>query len=228
MENKSVAYIISTRRKALGLTQQALADRLHISNKAISKWETGEGLPDISILKDLASVLEISVDELLTGSQIVNESPLEKKKIKSIRIFTLTTRFFLILDFFLPFISVPLSSVLPDWIGLDQTFDTIFGNSLQASVSGFQLSLNINLLGILLMVTLIIQACLLILDLLHQLDHEPSPLWLKSIHLLTILMALLFIGFSLISKIQIQIGSILFMVFTLSLGLQGLKLSHKK
>ena len=57
--------IIATRRKELGYTQQQLAEKLNISDKVVSKWETGRSLPDTSMLTDLAEVLEISVSELL-------------------------------------------------------------------------------------------------------------------------------------------------------------------
>ena len=57
--------IIAKRRKELGLTQQQLADKLFISDKVISKWETGKSIPDTTILVDLAKVLDLSLDELL-------------------------------------------------------------------------------------------------------------------------------------------------------------------
>lgn len=57
--------IIATRRKELGYTQQQLAEKLNVSDKVISKWETGRSLPDTSMLTDLAEILEISVSELL-------------------------------------------------------------------------------------------------------------------------------------------------------------------
>jgi membrane-anchored DNA-binding protein, putative len=61
--------IISKRRKELGLTQQELADKLFVSDKVISKWETGKSVPDTSILVELANVLEISLDELLKSGK---------------------------------------------------------------------------------------------------------------------------------------------------------------
>lgn len=56
------------------ITQRELAERLNVSDKAISKWETGKGLPDIGIIEDLAQVLEVSITELLTGDLRVNEN----------------------------------------------------------------------------------------------------------------------------------------------------------
>ena len=55
---------------ALGMTQQQLAEQLHITNKAISRWETGNAYPDISLLDDLAAVLSVSIEELCRGERI--------------------------------------------------------------------------------------------------------------------------------------------------------------
>lgn len=60
---------IMDKRKALGLTQQQLADELNISFQAVSKWENGTTYPNIEILKDLAIALGVSVDEILSGSE---------------------------------------------------------------------------------------------------------------------------------------------------------------
>lgn len=68
--NKMGPYIRS-RRKQLGLSQQELAHKLHISFQAVSKWETGESYPDVSILLDLSQYLETSIDKLLTGGEIL-------------------------------------------------------------------------------------------------------------------------------------------------------------
>ena len=68
MENKTGQFI-ARRRKEIGLTQKELAERLGVTNKAVSKWETGGGMPDVSVLETLAGVLEVSVDELLRGER---------------------------------------------------------------------------------------------------------------------------------------------------------------
>lgn len=56
---------IAARRTELGMTQKELADRLHVTNKAVSKWETGRGLPDIQLLEPLSQALDISVATLI-------------------------------------------------------------------------------------------------------------------------------------------------------------------
>lgn len=66
MDKYKFGELIYTQRKKLGLTQDELGRRLKVTNKAVSKWETGETLPDVLLLKPLADELQISVDELLT------------------------------------------------------------------------------------------------------------------------------------------------------------------
>ena len=66
--------IIRQLREQKGLTQESLASQLHVSSKAVSKWETGQGLPDISLLEPLAKALDISMIELFAGRNIVNKN----------------------------------------------------------------------------------------------------------------------------------------------------------
>ena len=74
MDNIRTGKLIAKLRKQRGLTQQQLADKLNLSNKTISKWESGAGSPDISNLPILAEALGITVDELLKGELNVSES----------------------------------------------------------------------------------------------------------------------------------------------------------
>ena len=69
MDNIKTGKLIAACRREKGLTQQQLADMLNLSNKTISKWESGSGSPDISNLLELSKVLEITVDELLNGER---------------------------------------------------------------------------------------------------------------------------------------------------------------
>ena len=66
---KTSAFIAELRTEA-GLTQQQLADALGVTDKAVSRWETGRGFPDVSILEDLADALGCSVAELLRGERL--------------------------------------------------------------------------------------------------------------------------------------------------------------
>ena len=74
-----MSYVTGSTMKQLRekrkLTQKELADSIAVSDKTISKWETGKGLPDVAILEDLAQALGISVSELLTGDLKENENP---------------------------------------------------------------------------------------------------------------------------------------------------------
>lgn len=64
-----VGNFIMNKRKNMGMTQQQLADKLGISFQAVSKWENGTTYPNIELLQDLATALEVTVDELLSGSE---------------------------------------------------------------------------------------------------------------------------------------------------------------
>ncbi len=70
MDNKKTGALIAERRRALGLTQAALAERLHVTDKAVSKWERGLCAPGVDLLMPLSEVLGVSVTELLTGEVI--------------------------------------------------------------------------------------------------------------------------------------------------------------
>lgn len=72
---------IMMRRKQKGLTQAKLAEQINVSNKTISRWETGEGFPEISLLKPLAEALGMTVDELLSDEEEKSEEQ-EKDKTK--------------------------------------------------------------------------------------------------------------------------------------------------
>ena len=67
-------------RKEKGLTQSELAEKLGITNKAVSKWETGEAMPDTAQLLPLAEILGVSVDELLRGERKIAEEKEEPEE----------------------------------------------------------------------------------------------------------------------------------------------------
>lgn len=74
MDNKSFGEKIARLRKEQHLTQARLAEKLHISNKTISRWETGEGYPEITLLAPLAEALGTTTDELLKEASKKNDS----------------------------------------------------------------------------------------------------------------------------------------------------------
>ena len=72
MDRYVTGAVIRKLREKKKITQEDLADMIHVSGKAVSKWETGQGFPDISLLEPLAKALDISVIELLSGEDIRN------------------------------------------------------------------------------------------------------------------------------------------------------------
>lgn len=82
--NKEIGLFISKLRKEMNLTQEELAKRLNVTKQAISRWETGKGLPDINLLSPLAKELGITVNELLNGKR--NEELEENSSNNSIQI----------------------------------------------------------------------------------------------------------------------------------------------
>ena len=72
MDRYVTGAVIRKLRENKKLTQEELARKLHVSGKAVSKWETGQGFPDISLIEPLAKALGISVIELLSGDDIRN------------------------------------------------------------------------------------------------------------------------------------------------------------
>jgi len=74
MNTYVTAATIRTLREMKNLTQAELAKQIGVSDKAISKWETSKGLPDISLLQPLAKALGVSVIELMNGEQITNKN----------------------------------------------------------------------------------------------------------------------------------------------------------
>ena len=78
MDNTKTGQFIKNLRTEKGLTQQELAEKLNCTNKAISRWETGSGSPDIDFLVPLAEILDVSVNELLAGERIKDNEILQK------------------------------------------------------------------------------------------------------------------------------------------------------
>ena len=75
MEKKTLGSFISALRRAQGLTQQEVADRLAVSNKAVSRWERDEAMPDILLLPAIADLFGVTVDELLRGERMREATP---------------------------------------------------------------------------------------------------------------------------------------------------------
>ncbi|MBO5713036.1 MAG: helix-turn-helix transcriptional regulator [Clostridia bacterium] len=74
MEQVKIGKFIAERRKSVNLTQIQLAEKLGITDRAVSKWETGKSMPDSSIMLDLCAILKITVIDLLTGEVVSVEN----------------------------------------------------------------------------------------------------------------------------------------------------------
>ncbi|MGM1014741.1 helix-turn-helix domain-containing protein [Limosilactobacillus fermentum] len=74
MDQIKIGKFIASCRKERGMTQANLAEKLRISDRAISKWETGKSMPDSGIMLELCDLLKINVNELLSGERIMTEA----------------------------------------------------------------------------------------------------------------------------------------------------------
>ena len=74
MDQLKIGKFIAECRKEENLTQAQLAEKLNITDRAVSKWETGKAMPDTAIMIDLCKVLKITVNDLLTGERVTAEN----------------------------------------------------------------------------------------------------------------------------------------------------------
>ena len=78
MDNNKTGTLIKELRKEKNMTQKDLADLLHITDRAVSKWERGLCAPDISLLEPLSKALDISITELISGERVAQNEISEK------------------------------------------------------------------------------------------------------------------------------------------------------
>lgn len=78
MDQSKTGRFIAQQRRAQNLTQRQLADQLAISDKTVSKWECGKGLPEVSLMLPLCEILQITVNDLLSGEKVA-EGEYQKK-----------------------------------------------------------------------------------------------------------------------------------------------------
>ena len=81
-----IGKYIASKRKSLGMTQKQLAEKLGMSDKSVSKWERGVCLPDVSVYKELCSILGISLNEFLAGEDIAQENLIQKSETNIIEV----------------------------------------------------------------------------------------------------------------------------------------------
>lgn len=88
MDQIKIGKFIAERRKSVNLTQSELAEKLGITDRAVSKWETGRAMPDSSIMLNLCKILRVSVNDLLSGEVVTMEkynAELEKNLLEVIK-----------------------------------------------------------------------------------------------------------------------------------------------
>lgn len=88
MDQLKIGAFIAERRKMKSLTQAQLAEKLNITDRAVSKWENGRSLPDASIMLELCKILDITVNDLLSGEVVVMENynkELEKRLLEMVK-----------------------------------------------------------------------------------------------------------------------------------------------
>ena len=86
MDLIKIGKYIAGKRKSLGMTQKQLAEKLGMSDKSVSKWERGVCLPDVSVYKELCSILGISLNEFLAGEDISQENLIQKSETNIIEV----------------------------------------------------------------------------------------------------------------------------------------------
>ena len=84
IDKKTFGIFLAEQRRANGFTQRELAEKLYISDKAVSKWERGLSMPDISLLVPLAEILDVSVTELLEGKRMDQASEIKTEEVENI------------------------------------------------------------------------------------------------------------------------------------------------
>lgn len=82
IDKEAFGKFLAQQRKAKGYTQKALAEKLFVSDKAVSKWERSLSMPDISLLIPLSEILEVSVTELLEGQAFTEETHIEPAQVE--------------------------------------------------------------------------------------------------------------------------------------------------
>lgn len=74
MEQEKIGKFILQLRKEKNMTQKELAEKLGVTDRAISKWENGRGMPELSLIKPLCEILDVPVNELLSGERLVEDN----------------------------------------------------------------------------------------------------------------------------------------------------------
>ena len=151
MEKKTMGSFLAALRKAKGMTQQEVADKLNVSNKTVSKWERDEGCPEIMMLPLIADLYSVTVDEVLRGERITKEEKPEIKDTKNEKqikylIDRATTKFknLAIISVVLGVASVLLAYTLGDIINYNFLWVGLLINLLLACASVIVIAIAVN------------------------------------------------------------------------------------
>lgn len=82
IDKEKFGTFLSRLRRERGITQKGLAEKLYVSDKAVSKWERGASLPDISLLQPLADMFDVTITELLSGQRLAPDQPLTVQEVE--------------------------------------------------------------------------------------------------------------------------------------------------
>lgn len=115
-DNESLAYNLKSAREQKGFTQEFVSSQLHISRQAISKWETGKGLPDITNLKKLSLLYNVSLDELTQNDIPSTDTKLHLDSIPKAHLETLFCVLIAILSLNIPVIGILVPILIIIWI----------------------------------------------------------------------------------------------------------------
>ena len=129
MDAESVGKKIYTLRKAHNMTQQELAALLYVTDKAVSKWENGGGLPELRQMPAIASIFGVTVDDIISNRELPTKG---EQRIRKFRAFTKITRVKLLIILLLPFLIFGILNAI--WASyISDTFDLFLDNEyLQA------------------------------------------------------------------------------------------------
>lgn len=132
MNQREIGQFMSVCRKEKGLTQAQLAERLGVSDKSISRWETGKTMPDLSLYEPLCEILDIKISELLYAKKMTeNEKSIQGEK-SALNIFKTKSHLktFYILSEILTFVGIVVT------ITLTQEFAVIFEQKIITAACG--------------------------------------------------------------------------------------------
>lgn len=80
-ESKKIGSFLKELRKEIGITQEEFAEKLDVSSRTISRWETGTNMPDISLLVNIAEIFNVSISEIINGER---KSEIMEKEVKKV------------------------------------------------------------------------------------------------------------------------------------------------